>query len=148
MTRMPHTAPDERTTPGAGECLHRMRVVGRVRVGDRTRLDCEQPLRAVCRDCDQAAEWRCDSYGCEPCGETKRRRLMRVIEDGSSIHLGNGLRAYFLTLSAPGENDHRRWYQGKRPRRRQACECHRHGLTMGQWNRQESACWNRASART
>jgi hypothetical protein len=68
---------------------------------------------------------------------------MRVIEDGSSIHLGNGLRAYFVTLSAPGVNDHRRWYQGKRPRRRQECGCHRHGLTNGQWNRQESACWNR-----
>lgn len=68
---------------------------------------------------------------------------MRVIEDGAGTHLANGLRGYFLTLTAPGENEHKRWYQGKRPRTRPDCDCHRHGRTDGEWNRQESKCWNR-----
>lgn len=120
-----------------------MRVVGRVPVAQRQRLDCDQPLRAVCRECDYVAEWRCDSYGCGPCGETKRRRLQRVIEDGAAVQIAAGLYGYFITLTAPGHRDHLRWYQGKRPARRRECECHRHGLSDGQWNAQESKCWNR-----
>lgn len=121
-----------------------MRVVGLVPLGFRAPgVDCDRPVRAVCRDCDQGAYWRCDTYRCGPCGETKRRRLQRLIEDGSTQHLGKGLRGYFLTLTAPGTADHSVWYQGKRPSRRRQCQCHRHGLTDGEWNRQESACWNR-----
>lgn len=108
-----------------------------------TRSDCEQPLRAVCRECEYVEEWRCDSYGCGPCGETKRRRLMRVIEDGSAVQLGAGLIGYFITLTAPGTADHSRWVQGRHRGGRPACECHLHGMSAGQWNRQESACWNR-----
>lgn len=117
--------------------------MGRVRPGTETRLDCEQPLRAVCRHCDHVEYWRCDSYGCATCGELKRRRLVRLIEAGTGQHLGTGLFAYFLTLTAPGEVEHSRWFQGKRPQAREACTCHQHGLTLGMWNRQESACWNR-----
>ncbi len=120
-----------------------MRVVGYVPVSAPPRADCERPLRAVCRECDHVEEWRCDSYRCGPCGETKRRRLTRLIEDGSGQHLENGMQGYFLTLTAPGTNDHRRWYQGKRPSTRPDCDCHQHGQTDGQWNRGESANWNR-----
>lgn len=122
---------------------HRMRVVGAVPSGSLTRLDCEHPLRAVCRVCDEVEYWRCDSYGCGPCGEAKRKRLARLVDNGAAIHLANGRTGYFLTLTAPGSIDHKRWYQGKRPRSRQDCECHRHGESDGSWNAQESACWNR-----
>jgi len=106
-------------------------------------MDCDRPLRAVCGDCETVEFWRCETYGCAHCGEAKKRRLARLIEDGSSVHLGAGLYAYFLTLTAPGNRDHLRWYQGVRPSSRPACECHDHGLSMGAWNAQESACWNR-----
>lgn len=121
-----------------------MRVVGSVQPGKGTRLDCERPLRAVCREgCGHVEHWRCDSYGCEHCGEVKKRRLHRLVDNGAAIHLGNGLLGYFLTLTAPGTSDHLRWYQGKRPSRRVACECHDHGHSDGLWNRRESSCWNR-----
>lgn len=120
-----------------------MRVVGYVPLSAPPRADCQRPLRAVCRECDHVEEWRCDSYRCPPCGETKRRRLTRLIEDGSGQHLENGMHGYFLTLTPPGENDHRRWYQGKRPPTRPDCDCHQHGQSKGQWNRGESANWNR-----
>jgi hypothetical protein len=107
-------------------------------------MDCQQPLRAVCRNgCDLTEFWRCDSYGCEHCGELKRRRLARVVDNGASIHLANGMTGYFVTLTAPGTAEHKRWYQGKRPSRRVACDCHDHGMSDGLWNAQESACWNR-----
>lgn len=120
-----------------------MQLVRGVRGTGAEGVACERPLLMACELCGHEDFWRCDTYGCGPCGETKRRRLMRVIEDGASIHVANGLYGYFLTLTAPGTDDHRRWYQGKRPRSRQRCNCHDHGLTNGEWNRQESACWNR-----
>lgn len=120
-----------------------MHVVGYVSSGERPRDDCDRPLRVVCESCGEADYWRCDSYGCGPCGEVKKRRLRRVIEDGSRGHVSSGLRGYFLTLTAPGTAEHLRWYQGKKPSRRSACSCHEHGQSKGRWNRQESACWNR-----
>ena len=82
-----------------------MRVVGRLPLARGPRTDCDQPLQAVCRDCDHSEEWRCDTYGCGPCGETKRRRLMRVIEQGAGGHIAAGRHGYFLTVTAPGVND-------------------------------------------
>lgn len=129
---------------GVGDCTHRMRVVGGVQPGKGTRMDCERPLRAVClAGCGQVEFWRCDSYGCEYCGEVKRRRLHRLVDNGAAIHLRNGMLGYFVTLTAPGTSEHLRWYQGKRPARRQACDCHDHGGTDGIWNAGESKCWNR-----
>jgi hypothetical protein len=133
----------ESSSDESGSCSHRMRVVGSVRPGPGTRLDCDQPLRSVCVRCDHLEFWRCDSYGCTFCGERKRKRLARLVDNGSAIHLRNGMRGYFLTLTAPGVRDHKRWYQGVRPSRRVDCGCHLHGFTDGQWNAQESACWNR-----
>jgi hypothetical protein len=121
-----------------------MRVVGGVPAGAETRLDCERPLRAVCGlGCGHVQFWRCDSYGCEFCGELKRRRLHRLVDNGAAIHLGNGFLGYFVTLTAPGTAEHLRWYQGTRPKKRQRCECHGHGGTDGVWNAGESKCWNR-----
>ena len=66
---------------------------------------------------------------------------------GSTDWLAAGYRAYFVTLTAPGFNDHDVTYQGKRPKgKRPACRCHevwRTGVQLGDWNRQESAHWNR-----
>jgi hypothetical protein len=139
------TADDARSTArgGCGDGPHRMRVVGGVRQGSDTRVDCERPLRAVCLDCGHVEHWTCQTYGCAHCGEIKRRRLTRLVDDGAAIHLANGMVGYFLTLTAPGEREHLRWYQGRRPATRERCGCHEHGLTDGQWNRQESGCWNR-----
>lgn len=130
-----------RCVDGSG---HRMRVVGTVRPGERTRVDCDKPLRAVCvHDCGEVQFWRCDSYGCEHCGLLKQRRLSRLVDGGADLHLGNGRLGYFVTLTAPGESEHRRWVQGKPRGKREACQCHDHGLSDGLWNAQESACWNR-----
>lgn len=122
-----------------------VRVVGRVQGPEPVAVDCDQPLRAVCRTpgCGEVQQWRCDTYGCGPCGKRKQRALERVVGDGAALHLGNGMRGYFLTLTAPGTDEHRRWYQGKRPRFRQDCHCHDHGLSDGLWNAAESKCWNR-----
>lgn len=108
-------------------------------------MDCERPLRAVCGvpGCEWVEFWVCDSYGCGPCGEKKRRRLARLVDNGAALHLANGLLGYFVTFTAPGDREHRRWYQGRRPARRVECSCHDHGLSSGVWNRHESACWNR-----
>ncbi len=123
-----------------------MRVVGRVQQGRERRVDCDQPLLAVCnRRCGHAEDWRCDSYGCGPCGESKQRRLARLVDNGAGIHLANGMVGYFLTLTAPGTKaGHRRWLQGKqRGRRREVCGCEDHGLSDGMWNAGESGNWNR-----
>ena len=129
---------------GTRPCAHRMRVVGSVRPSASTRLDCDHPLRAVCvSGCEKVDFWRCESYACQHCSEVKKRRLIRLIEDGAGHQDAAGLRAYFMTVTAPGTDDHARWYQGKRPRHRQVCGCHRHGQTQARWNSQESACWNR-----
>lgn len=139
-----HERPAVRVGTGHHDCSdRRMLVVGGVRGGIDVLANCVRPLRAVCRTCDAVEYWRCDSYTCGPCGETKRRRLQRLIEDGSASHVGNGLYGYFVTLTAPGERDHLRWYQGKRPASRPVCSCHEHGMSAGLWNAQESACWNR-----
>lgn len=129
---------------GTRDGAHRMRVVGGVLPGSETRRDCDKPLRAVCRNgCGHVEFWRCDSYGCVFCGALKKKRLARLVDGGAGIHLANGMLGYFITLTAPGTADHLRWYQGKRPRRREQCGCHLHGYTDGLWNAQESACWNR-----
>ena len=130
--------------PRVGDCSHRMRVVGGVPAGTSTRLDCERPLRAVCQSgCGHVEFWRCDTYGCSFCGELKRRRLARLVDNGAGIHLANGMLGYFLTVTGPGVSEHRRWFQGKRPRDRAVCTCHESRVTDGHWNTQESACWNR-----
>jgi hypothetical protein len=64
------------------------------------------------------------------------------VDLGITDRLGRGY-TYFLTLTAAGTNDHRRWRQGKGGAGRPECDCHDNGMTLGQWNAQESKCWNR-----
>ena len=131
----------------SADCLHRLRVVGYVRPSARTRDDCNQPLRVVCDIalCDYETFWRCDCSSwerCPECSERKRRYLARIIDLGITDRIGAGY-TYFLTVNAPGTNEHRRWVQGKITRQRPSCECHDNGLSLGEWNADASACWNR-----
>lgn len=131
----------------AGSCSHRMHVVGYVRRSEHTRMDCAQPLRVVCRDCGHQDHWRCDcssSAKCPDCAERRRRLVARLVDLGTTDRLGSGF-TYFLTLSAPGENDHRQWRQGRGGHDRPMCECHAvwQRQQRGDWNKGESANWNR-----
>jgi hypothetical protein len=121
-----------------------MRPVGYVRSGSVLRVDCDRPLRVVCRftDCLHVEQWACgvsSEAKCRPCSQRTRRHYARVIETGLTDAPGH---AYFLTLTAPGDGAHRQWVQG-RVRNRPACSCHDNGLSLARWNRSESACWNR-----
>lgn len=119
--------------------------MGYVQHGRVRRVDCDRPLRVVCRQpaCGHQEQWACgvsSSAKCGPCSERTRKHYARVIETGLTDAPGH---AYFLTLTAPGDGPHRQWVQGKQRGPRPECQCHDNGLNMGQWNRQESACWNR-----
>lgn len=121
-----------------------MRPVGYLRHGSPRTVDCDRPLRVVCREttCGHVEQWACgvsSAAKCGPCSERTRRHYARVIETGLTDAPGH---AYFLTLTAPGDGPHKQWVQGK-VRGRPPCSCHDNGLSLGQWNRQESACWNR-----
>lgn len=132
---------------GCPDQRHRLRVVGYVRRSEGTRLDCAQPLRVVCGDCGYQTHWRCDcssSAKCPDCAERRRRLVARLVDLGTTDRIGRG-HTYFLTLNGPGENAHRRWRQGKGGNDRPECDCHAvwQGMSKGEWNAQESACWNR-----
>jgi hypothetical protein len=139
------TGPSSRVGARCPDCSRwGMRPVGYVRGGRQHGSDCQRPLRVVCRfpECGHVEFWACRSSSerrCPPCADRTRRHYARVIETGLTDAPGH---AYFLTLTAPGDAPHRQWVQGQ-VRHRPACSCWDHGLTMGQWNRQESACWNR-----
>lgn len=144
---------DSDAATGSG-CRHRMRVVGYVQRGSGTRLDCAQPLRAVCCDCGLGEQfWRCDCSSaekCPDCAERRRRLIARLVDLGATDRASHGHLA-FVTLSAPGTNDHRKWVQvggagvKRLPRDRPDCDCHRvwEHAQKGDWNASESACWNR-----
>ena len=132
--------------PESRECVsHRMRVVGYVRPSSKTRVDCLQPLRAVCEHgCGFEQFWRCDCSSedrCSLCSERKRKLLARIIDLGITDRLGAGY-TYFLTVTSPGTSDHRRWRRGGGPGR-PACSCHDNGMSLGEWNADQSASWNR-----
>lgn len=125
-----------------------MRVVGYVRRSEQTRLDCAQPLRVVCSECGHQAFWRCDCSAaakCPDCSERRRKLIARLVDLGTTDRLAGSGFTYFLTLSAPGENEHRQWRQGKGGAGRPQCDCHRVWETMkrGDWNARESSAWNR-----
>lgn len=124
-----------------------MRVLGYVHRSERTRLDCHQPVRAVCHDCPYETFWRCNCSSetkCPDCAERRRKLIARIVDLGTSQRLGTGY-TYFLTLTGPGSAEHLLTYQGKKPAKRPKCDCHRvwEHLSMGDWNKQESANWNR-----
>jgi hypothetical protein len=121
--------------------------VGYVHRSERTRLDCQQPLRVVCGHCGWQTFWRCDCSSaakCPDCAERRRRLVARLVDLGTTNRLGSGF-TYFLTLNGPGENEHKRWRQGKGGKDRPECDCHHvwQDMSKGDWNAGESGCWNR-----
>jgi hypothetical protein len=121
-----------------------MRPVGYMPRSAPRGVDCDRPLRVVCRqpECGHLEQWACGASSesrCRPCSERTRRHYSRVIETGL---IGAPGHAYFVTLTAPSLEPHRQWVQGK-VSHRPDCSCWEHGMTLGGWNRQESACWNR-----
>lgn len=148
MPIVPHQ-PDRATDCVTSDGAHTFRVAGYGSRSKNTRTDCQQPLRAVCTLCAHTVWWRCDCSSptkCPDCSERRRKALARLVDLGTSQRIGNG-HTYFLTLNGPGEKDHAKWVQGWRQKDgpRPACNCHHTFLTMskGDWNAQESACWNR-----
>lgn len=142
----PDAAP---TAPGSGGCrcsARDMRVVGYVREGERSRMDCQQPLRVVCRSCDALEQWPCgcsSAERCVPCSERNRRRNEQVVFTGLSQRETGW--SYFLTLTAPGQDEHRQWVhawnasKGSRP----VCDCWDTGMTLAEWNAGAGGAWNR-----
>jgi hypothetical protein len=123
----------------AGECSagrHRLRVMGYLLGSRPVWLDCDKPLRVVCRDCDHETRWRCDGHRssrCKPCSARYRRRVGRVASSGTSRQTGF---QYLLTLTAPGARFHR-MPSGD------ACPCTPPGgVDLPRWNASHSARWN------
>jgi len=104
-------------------------------------------LRFLCLDCGHQEFWRCDCMDeskCGLCSDRRRKLIARLVDLGISNRLGSGY-TYFLTLNGPGENDHKRWRQGRGGNDRPTCDCHHTwlGVSKGEWNKDESSCWNR-----
>lgn len=121
-----------------------MSVVGYVRQSGSEGTPCRQPLRVVCRSCDGVEFWPCNcssAVKCPSCAERKRRLLARIVDHGMTDRVGKGY-TYLLTVTAPGESEHRQWIRNARGRRPE-CACHDNGLSMAEWNARESSCWNR-----
>lgn len=125
---------------------HRMRPLGYVRRSQGTRMDCEQPMRFVCRTpaCGHQAYARCkcaDELKCPDCAERNQKLLVRLIVEGHGRRGAAG-HWYMVTLTAPGDPEHRKFIPGKRGNHG-PCSCGQHGLTPGEWNALESKWWNR-----
>lgn len=124
-----------------------VRVLGYVRRGRGTRMDCAQPLRVVCGGCGEQEHWRCNVSAeskCSDCAERRRKQLARIVDHGITTRAGKGF-IYFLTLTSPGDSEHLQWRQGKGGTDRPPCDCHRvwEERSKGEWNAGESKCWNR-----
>lgn len=132
-----------------------LRVLGYVSGGRVDGVDCAQPLRVVCSDCSGQEVWPCNCHRaskCPPCAAKYRRRLTRITEAGIVKRTG-GWYVGMLTLNAPGETPgHLRWVPEGLPRdlrrarfaQREVCRCEESmGESLGHWNAQASACWNR-----
>lgn len=116
---------------------HRLYVVGYLYGPRPPWLDCERPLRVLCRDCDHETRWRCDGHRasrCKPCSARYRRRVGLVASSGTMRTSGH---QYLLTLTAPG-------YEAHRMPSGDWCPCTRTGgVDIGRWNASHSARWNR-----
>lgn len=123
----------------AADTPHRMRVVGYLRGPRPPGMDCESPLRVVCRACDHHAAWSCQGHReskCRPCAARYRRRVRAVAHSGMGREAGY---LYLLTLTAPGDRAHS---YGRGPGR-QLCRCTpAGGVDLGEWNATHSRRWN------
>lgn len=116
---------------------HRLRPYGGLLPHGSHGLDCHQPLRVVCRDCDFTTAWACGGHResrCRPCATRYRRRVRAVAESG--LARGGGY-FYFLTMTAPGESAHRVGRTGR------LCPCTPvGGVDLAAWNTSHSRRWN------
>ena len=130
---------------GCATGRHRLYVVGYLRGPRPTWLDCERPLRVLCRDCDYETRWRCDGHRasrCQPCSARYRRRVGRIAESGTRRTSGY---QYLLTCTAPGERLHClvRGCQRAPSCEHQLCDCTpEDGINLAEWNPGHSDCWN------
>lgn len=94
---------------------------------------CEQPFKIVCVNCSGWIISRCGRSSrnrCEPCSVTYRRRVRRIFLSGWSDNPDH--RLFLLTLTAPGDHQHR-LPNGE------VCPCTPEGgIDIGAWN--ASAC--------
>lgn len=126
---------------------HQLSVVGYLRRRhDVPGLDCERPLRAVCRRCDYWTAWRCSGHResrCRPCASRYRRRVGAVAFSGTQREGGY---LYRLTLTAPGAREHckRPGCEGAPLCGHELCPCTGPGGTdLARWNPGAARCWNR-----
>lgn len=127
-----------------------MFVLGYLRGGRVPGLDCDRPLRWVCRDCGGHGVKACQNRrtdSCSPCAHRYLRRVRRVVEHGMETGAAAGWFVYLLTFTAPGYEGHRQWvYDPKGPRGddRPICGCWRQ-MTEGidVWNGTAARRWDR-----
>lgn len=114
-----------------------MHAVGYLRGPRPAWLDCDRPLRAVCRDCDHETRWACQGHResrCKPCSARYRRRVGEVAVSGPKRRPGGYW--YLGTLTAPGERQHV-------TRDGQVCPCTPPGgVDLASWNASHSRRWN------
>jgi hypothetical protein len=114
-----------------------MLVMGYLQGPGGARVDCESPLRVMCRDCDHTDVWSCQGHResrCRPCSARYRRRVRAIAESG---HNRGGGYHYLLTLTAPGDAQHR--FAGGRL----ICRCTpAGGVDLPSWNASHSKRWN------
>ncbi len=120
----------------ANRCPGRLYVMGYLRGPRPGWLDCERPLRVLCRDCDFETRWACSGHretACRPCSSRYRRRVRSVANSG--MYRADGY-LYLLTLTAPGDEQHA-MPSGA------VCECTpAGGVDLPRWNAGHSKRWN------
>lgn len=122
-----------------GQAQRRVRVLGYLRGPAPDGLDCESPLRVLVSDSgnEYREVWRCRNHRrskCRPCATRYRGRVESVAADGM---FRQGGFYYLLTLTAPGDREHR-MPSGK------LCPCTPvGGVELSRWNPDAGRCWNR-----
>lgn len=120
-----------------GPCCEGMerRFAGRSALG--AREDCDAPKRLVCRACGAGSDVRCGSSRssrCSPCSESYRRRVLTVASSGRA---DDGSADLFVTLTAPGEQEH---YLPNGA----VCPCTPSGgVNLAVWNAEAGKRWSR-----
>lgn len=136
--------PDSPDPSGCADGRHRLRVLGYVRGGSFTGVDCDKPLRVVCRGCEFTDVWPCSNHRaskCKPCAARYRRRVGRVAGSGTGRQAGY---QYFLTLTAPSDpHCMKRGCSGDPLWCGHAeCPCGVRGFDLARWNASHSKRWN------